>query len=273
MSRHADAVAEDRAAGIGARRIDRDDADAACRVRADLCGELRDQRRLAAARHAGDADRHARGPRAGRSRQRRPRLRQSAASAREISRAMARVSPASTRATRSQRRRRGAITRRSDELRIACSRNTARSSITRRALKSVRGNVPGATTSTSARKPEHLLQLVRRPRAEALASRRPPRERRGVRLDAQQQLVHRALAGDDDAVLAAVAGDLVERRVDLARIDVLAADREHVVDAAEDALRQPRIGAPARVRARPSHSVRSPETSRIIGCDVRSRCV
>ena len=49
-------------------------------------------------------------------------------------------------------------------------------------------------------------------------------------------------------MLAAVALDLVERGVDLARIHVLAADGEHVVDAAEDSVWQARISPPARVR-------------------------
>src|SRR5439155_409435 len=57
--------------------------------------------------------------------------------------------------------------------------------------------------------------------------------RRG--LDAQEQLVHpRTAPADDDPVLTAVAFDLVERCVDLARVHVLAPDGEHVVDAPED---------------------------------------
>src|SRR6266576_276492 len=48
-------------------------------------------------------------------------------------------------------------------------------------------------------------------------------------------------------MFSAVARRLVERGVDLARIDVFASDREHVVDAAEDSLRQTGIGASARV--------------------------
>jgi len=69
-----------------------------------------------------------------------------------------------------------------------------------------------------------------------------------VRFHPQQQLVHRRLARDDDLMLAAIARRLVQRGIDLARIDVLAADREHIIDPAENALRQPRIGAPAGIR-------------------------
>ena len=80
--------------------------------------------------------------------------------------------------------------------------------MTRRALKSVRGNVPGGDDLDLRAQPEHLLQRFRRRRRAKLAQ-SPPRSRRlGVRLDAQQQLVHRGLARDDDPVLAAVAGDL-----------------------------------------------------------------
>jgi hypothetical protein len=53
--RHADAVAEDGAAGERARRVDGDDADFRAAV-ADQPGEVGDERRLAAAGHAGDAD-------------------------------------------------------------------------------------------------------------------------------------------------------------------------------------------------------------------------
>ncbi len=130
------------------------------------------------------------------------------------------------------------------------SRNTSRSSITRRALKSVRGNVPGGDDLDLRAQAEHLLQLARGLVAQRRDARSPPCAIvLGVDLDADHELVHRALAGDDDPVLAAVAGQLVQHRIDLARIDVLAADREHVVDAPEDALRQARIGAPARRRA------------------------
>ena len=52
---HADAVAQDGAARIGTRRIDRDDADLAA-LGAQLFGQFANQRRLAAARHPGDAD-------------------------------------------------------------------------------------------------------------------------------------------------------------------------------------------------------------------------
>src|SRR5689334_3606166 len=82
---------------------------------------------------------------------------------------------------------------------------------------------------------------------ELLAALRVARHFRG-RLDADQQFVHRTFACDHDAMLAAVLRQRVQHRVDLARIDVLAADREHVVDAPEDALRQARIGASARRR-------------------------
>jgi hypothetical protein len=68
----------------------------------------------------------------------------------------------------------------------------------------------------------------------------------------EQQLIHRRFARDDDLVLPAIGRHLVQGGVDLARIDVLAADREHVVDAPEDALRKPRIGASRRDSARPS---------------------
>ena len=128
------------------------------------------------------------------------------------------------------------------------SRKTSRSSRTRRALKSVRGNVPGGTISTTARKPSNFCS------AAATSALKPPTRASPAcdfldGLHPHGELVHRALARDDDAVLAAVSGGLVENGVDLARIDVLAADREHVVDAAEDAHRQPRVGAAARVRA------------------------
>ena len=132
---------------------------------------------------------------------------------------------------------------------LACiSWKTARSSMTRRALKSVRGNVSGATISVLVRSPSIFCMPGGRSRCEQLDA--PPRLRAnlGGRLDPQQKLVHRGFAGDHDAMLAAVAGDLVEHGVDLARIDVLAADREHVVDAPEDALRQARIGASAGLR-------------------------
>ena len=52
---HADAVAEDRAAGEGRRRVDGDDADALL-LRAVVLRHRRDERRLARARRAGDAD-------------------------------------------------------------------------------------------------------------------------------------------------------------------------------------------------------------------------
>ena len=69
-----------------------------------------------------------------------------------------------------------------------------------------------------------------------------------LRLDPHQQRVHRAVAGDDYAVFAGVSVQRVERLVDLARIDVLAAHLEHVVDAPVDAVGQVRIGAPAGAR-------------------------
>ena len=52
---HPDAIAENRAAGKRRRRVDRDDAHATTRA-PYLGGELRHERRLAAAGHAGDAD-------------------------------------------------------------------------------------------------------------------------------------------------------------------------------------------------------------------------
>ncbi len=55
MALHANAVAEDRAAGSAAGRIDRDDGDASYRA-AQLRGQGVDQRALARAGRAGDAD-------------------------------------------------------------------------------------------------------------------------------------------------------------------------------------------------------------------------
>ncbi len=145
---HADAVAQDRAAGERGRRVDGDDADAAPGA-ADLRGELRHQRRLAAARHAGDPDdvRAAGVPedRVQRRRHfvRRPRPASGAARSRVFHRPAHRERGRATRPLPSPAIR---------EARVD-SRNTSRSSMTRRALKSVRGNVPGATTSTLARSP------------------------------------------------------------------------------------------------------------------------
>src|SRR5712691_13050577 len=48
-------------------------------------------------------------------------------------------------------------------------------------------------------------------------------------------------------MLSSVMRELVQRSVDLARIDVFAADGEHVVDAAENSMRQARICAAARI--------------------------
>ena len=73
-------------------------------------------------------------------------------------------------------------------------------------------------------------------------------------------------------MLAAVPVEQVHDGIDLARIDVLATDGEHVVDAPEDAMGQARIGPSARARTR-LPLVRSPDISRIIGWEVRSRCV
>ena len=129
---------------------------------------------------------------------------------------------------------------------LCMSRNTARSSITRRALKSVRGIECGSDDLDQRAQAEHLLDLVRDLGAEFLHRLRA-REGVGGRLHPQHQFVHRRLAADHDAMLAAIVRQFVERGVDLARIDVLAADGEHVVDAPENALRQARIGAPARV--------------------------
>src|SRR5215216_840767 len=53
-------------------------------------------------------------------------------------------------------------------------------------------------------------------------------------LGAYRELVHRLLAGDQDPVLATVVGQPGEDLVDRGRIHVLAADGEHVVDAAVD---------------------------------------
>ncbi len=115
---------------------------------------------------------------------------------------------------------------------------------------------------------EHLQQRFRGLVAQRVHARLAAGVHRRRGLDADEQLVHRALAGDHDPVLAAVAGEPAHHRVDLARIHVLAADREHVVDAAEHALRQPRVGAAARIGAvlpqrevaghQPDHRLRRP---------------
>ena len=93
---HADAVAEDGAAGIGARRIDRDHADL-LPGGADFLGEFPDQRGLAAARHAGDADDMRLAGELVDLRRAPARTSGSPASAREISRATAAGSPFLTR--------------------------------------------------------------------------------------------------------------------------------------------------------------------------------
>src|SRR5262245_45252848 len=54
-------------------------------------------------------------------------------------------------------------------------------------------------------------------------------------LGADQQLIHRLPAGDDDAKLAAEALDGAERVLDRARVDVLAPHDEHVVEPPVDA--------------------------------------
>src|SRR5437016_5887429 len=67
-------------------------------------------------------------------------------------------------------------------------------------------------------------------------------------LGANQELVHRLAARDDDPKLAAEPIDRAQRVLDRARVDVLAADDEHVVDPPVEAVRQPRIRPPARAR-------------------------
>src|SRR5262245_27349851 len=49
-------------------------------------------------------------------------------------------------------------------------------------------------------------------------------------------------------MFATVVWQFVKRSVDLARIHVFAADREHIVDAAKDALWETRVSSPTRVR-------------------------
>src|SRR5205823_4227004 len=68
---------------------------------------------------------------------------------------------------------------------------------------------------------------------------------RGCVLRADQQLVHRPGARDDDAELAAEAWDRPQGVLDRARIDVLSAHDEHVVDAPVEPARQARVGAAA----------------------------
>ena len=170
---HADAVAEDRAAGERARRIDGDDRHLAARARGSprpACATSVDLPlpgtpvMPTTCARPGVARRSRRAPAA---------LRRRPPSARVSSRAMARVSPASTPATSSRGRHvRHRRRRPSAASRWFISRNTSRSSITRRALKSVRGKVPGA----------HHFDLRAQARASSAALRAPrraaPRRRR-----------------------------------------------------------------------------------------------
>ena len=105
--------------------------------------------------------------------------------------------------------------------------------MTRRALKSVRSSECCGTISTTVRRPSSFCSGRRDATSEGgdpLFARLP---KFGSRLDLHREFVHRAVAGDDDSMLAAVTFSLVEDCVDLARIDILATDREHVVDPAE----------------------------------------
>src|ERR1700744_2667111 len=69
-----------------------------------------------------------------------------------------------------------------------------------------------------------------------------------ARFYAQQELIHRRIPRYDDLVFPSIARHFIERHVDLTGIDILAANREHVIDASEDSVRQSWICPAARCR-------------------------
>ena len=93
-----------------------------------------------------------------------------------------------------------------------------------------------------------------------------------VRLDLDREHVQLRRSVDDDPVLRAYARHGAERVLDHVGVDVDAADEQHVVDPAVDAVGEAPVGAPAGARLR-RHAGEVPDQSRIIGWDVRSRCV
>ena len=218
---HADSIAEDRAAAERTRRIDCHDRDLAGGP-ADRRSELRDQRRLAAPRNAGDADD---------------------------------VCAAGVLENRVERSAGflGSGLRAGEEPgdRADLARENARDEIERGNICHRQGleigarECPGRHDLDLRAHAEELLQLPRGVMLERMHRRIAgcADSRRG--LDANDELVHRALARDDDPVLAAVTRELVDDGVDFAGIDVLAANGEHIVDAAENAVRQSRVGAAA----------------------------
>src|SRR5438093_7449605 len=79
-------------------------------------------------------------------------------------------------------------------------------------------------------------------------------------LGADQELVHRLAARDDDPKLAAEPVDRAQRVLDRARVDILAPDDEHIVDPPVEPVRQSRIRPPARARlVRPAGEVAGDE--------------
>src|SRR5262249_22121986 len=147
---HANPVAEDRAARIGTGRVDRDHAHLAA-LSPELFGQLRDQGRLAAARHAGNSDDVRAAGKLVYFGERRPRFRVTVLRTRDQtgdSRSLAGLNSGDEIGGGHL-----AVQDRALSICACISANTFLSSMTRRALKSVRAIEPGSTISTTVRRP------------------------------------------------------------------------------------------------------------------------